>query len=259
LRRRIRIEVVDVWTMQVFVGMTRIAVAALAATVLAPLPMAGAAAYAQQPCAILCAPKLDLVLAAARTHLVDRPRVRSLTTGAESELGSKTLGEVIVAVTVPTALPRASLFASYQWFPNAERRSNPFTEYTEAEVGEDIRANVPSISMGASVAVVPASATHGWAALDARVGDLYSTAARPDDRSSYTHKLDLSVLGSVTPFAHAGGYLHGMSGVVVLDVVATGLPRRGDEVPKGSRVFLDDARAVTLTAGIAFPIAPSHR
>lgn len=224
--------------------------------------LAGSASAPAQPpdssCVLLCQPKLSLIVAANRSHVMASPRVRLLSTGAVQRLPSRTNLELILFLAVPTTIPRTTLFASTQWLPNAQAKANPFTEYTASEVGEPIRSNAPTVSLGAHLALVSKQSLGGWADLTAQVADLFSQSARPDDKSSYTHKLDLAALADVYPFAHVAkhSYVHGISGFLMLDGIVTGLPRAGDEVPKGTRVFLDDARAVTFLGGLAFPIAP---
>jgi len=44
----------------------------------------------------------------------------------------------------------------------------------------------------------------------------------------------------------------------ILDYVATGLPKAGDEVPVG-RVFESDARPTSLIAGLSLPVTPPAR
>jgi hypothetical protein len=114
--------------------------------------------------------------------------------------------------------------------------------------------------MGASVALLPAAETHGLFDLAANVGDLYSQAARPTDKSAYTHKLDLDLLAHVHAFAWTprSTWVHRVTMFSILDYVATGLPKAGDEVPVG-RMFLDDARPTSLIVGLSLPVTPPAR
>ena len=52
----------------------------------------------------------------------------------------------------------------------------------------------------------------------------------------------------------ANTYLHGVKLVTLLDYVASGLRRGGDEVPKGERVFLAGVHSASLIAGLSFPL-----
>ena len=110
------------------------------------------------------------------------------------------------------------------------------------------------------VALLRPAETRGWVELAANVGDLFSHAARPDDASDYTHKLDLNLLTHLHAFAWTppDTYLHRVSVYGLLDYVATGLARAGDEVPEG-RVFVTDARPLSLVIGLALPLTPANR
>ncbi len=217
---------------------------------------------AQDHCAVICAPSINVMPSLIRSHIFSRPTVRLLPSGQVEQLPSSSNLEIIVAATAKTAIPRTSLLMSVEWLPNATTRANPFTEYTASNIGAPaIRANSPSVTMGVSFDVTPVAGPHKWGALAFNVGDIYGPAARPLDASEYTHKLDLDLVGTVTPFATLphGNYLHAVSPFAILDYIATGLPHAGDQVPKGERVFLNDARSASLIIGISFPIAPLKR
>lgn len=231
--------------------------AALAALLLLPLALP---AQAGKHCAVLCAPTVTLMPAVLRTHIVAAPRVETVATGVRHQLPGTSSFELIVAAAAPTALPRLSVYGSVQWLPNATTSRNPFTLYTASELGTGVRANAPTWSAGASLSVLPATETAGWLDAAVNVADLFSQAARPEDKSSYTHKLDLELLTHVHPFA-AGPptmWLHRVAVFAILDYVATGLPRAGDEVPVGRR-FVSAARPLALVAGLALPITPSAK
>jgi hypothetical protein len=209
---------------------------------------------------VLCAPSVSLMPAVIRTHLFGGPRVRALATGAERRLPGSSDFEMIIAVAARTAVPRLSLFGSVQWLPDASEQRNPFTLYTASELGEPVRANAPTATMGASVSLLPASGTSELFDLAANVGDLFSQAARPSDKSAYTHNLDVELAAHLHAFAWAprDTGLHRVTAFSLLDYVATGLPRAGDEVPVG-RVFETDARPTSLIAGLSLPITPPAR
>jgi hypothetical protein len=219
-------------------------------------PLAAAAQGAK--CPSICAPTFTFMPGGVTSNVINAPKVRSLTTGSVHTLPSKTNIELIGSLVFPTAVPRTSLYLSVQWLPTAKTAENPFTLYTAHEVGDTIRANQPSVSLGATFGVLTPKQTRGWFGLNVNVGDLYSAAARPQDTHVYTHKLDLDLVGTLNVFSKlpAWNYLHGVGVYGILDWVATGLPHAGDEVPKGERVFVNDARPFTLIAGLSLPIAP---
>jgi hypothetical protein len=184
--------------------------------------------------------------------------VRELATNQVVTLPSKSSLELIGAFVAKTGIPWANLFASIQWLPNAKESANPYTLYTASDVGEQLRANAPSVNMGANFVLMKPPLTKGWFKLDGNVSDLFSKAAEPDDKSSYSHKLDLDLIGTLNVFNELpkAEYLHRVGVYGILDFVATGLPKAGDEVPKGERVFIDDARSVSLIVGLSLPFAP---
>ncbi len=227
------------------------------AVIVVLLPSASAAAQQQQQCKLLCSPTLAIEPTAITSHLFSQPRVRAIGTGTVESLPSTTNLQIIVATSVKTLWPRVSLYGSIQWLPNATEARNPFTLYTASDLDtRKIRANAPTASGGLSLSLLEATDTRGWFSIDAHVGDLYSNAARPNDNGSYTHKLDLGLVGQWNAFAwlpkHT--YVHGAALFALLDYVATGLPKAGDEVPKGERVFLDDVHTASLITGLSIPL-----
>ncbi|MFL5615025.1 MAG: hypothetical protein ACJ796_15275 [Gemmatimonadaceae bacterium] len=227
--------------------------------VMASLMLVGTVeAQQSKQCAILCAPDFTLMPGVIRTHAFRAPRVRELPSNQVVTLPGKSSFELIGAFVAPTHVTWASLFASVQWLPNAKESANPYTLYTASDVGQQLRANAPSVTMGVSLALLAPTLTHGWFTLDGNIGDLFSQAAEPDDESSYSHKLDLDLVGTLHPFSELpkSEYLHRVGVYGILDFVATGLPKAGDQIPKGERVFLDDARSISLIVGLSLPIAP---
>jgi hypothetical protein len=229
--------------------------AALAACLCLAAP---ASAQTSRQCAFLCAPTITLMPGVLRTHLFGGPTVRSLSSGDEHRLPSSTNAEIILSVASQSAIPRLSLFGSLQWLPNATEARNPFTLYTASELGTSVRANAPTATFGVSGSLLPATQTHGWVDLALNVGDLFSQAARPDDKSSYTHKLDLDLVTHVDAFAWTpkSTWIHRVSIFGILDYVATGIPRAGDVVPQG-REFMTRARPTGLIIGLALPVTPA--
>lgn len=230
------------------------AVAALA------IPATVAAQRSRPRCTVLCAPSVDLMPALLRSHVFGGPEVRNLATGATSRVPSLSNFEMIVAVASRTAVPHLSLFGTVQWLPNASEQRNPFTLYAASQLGGAVRANAPTVTLGLSASVLTAAQTAGVVDVDLNVGDLYSQAARPGDRGAYTHKLDLDLVTHWHAFAWAPPrtYAHRLTLFAVVDYVASGLPRAGDDVPQGRR-FLENARPTSLVFGLDLPITPRSR
>jgi hypothetical protein len=231
--------------------------ATIAFTLIASAP-ATLRAQSKKDCHILCAPTFAIWPEVHRSHLFNHPRVRNLSTGAVTELPSKNNLLLLFLVSVPTQLPRFSLLFNVNWLPTARATANPFTEYTASELGTNPRANLPAVAAGASYQVLTDDQTGGLLDVTPYVDDLLSSAARPEAKSDYTHKLETGVTATVGPFAHLSphSWLHGVRIAGTLDWVLTGLPQAGDEIPKGERVFLDDAKGYSASLGITLPVAP---
>lgn len=234
--------------------MRRMTLAVMGLCVAAPVSRAQTAT---RSCAVLCTPVVTLMPSMLRTHLFGGPRVETIATGAEHRLASSSDFQLIVATAAQTALPRISAFMSVQWVMNASEARNPFTQYTVSELGGGVRANAPTVTAGLSALALAAKQTHGLVDVAVNVGDLFSQAARPGDRSAYTHKLDLDlvthwhVFNALPPQTYA----HRVTAFGILDFIATGLPQAGDEVPQGRR-FIENARPAALLLGLALPITP---
>jgi hypothetical protein len=215
-------------------------------------------AQSKKSCHVLCAPTFAIWPELHRSHLFNHPRVRNLSTGVVTELPSKNNLLLVFLVSVPTQLPRFSLMFNVNWLPTARTTENPFTEYTASELGTDPRANLPAVAAGATYQVLTDYQTGGLLDVTPYIDDLLSSAARPEAKSDYTHKLETGVTATVGPFAHLPphSWLHGVRIAGTLDWVVTGLPQAGDEIPKGERVFLDDAKGYSASIGITLPVAP---
>jgi hypothetical protein len=212
------------------------------------------------PCRVVCSPVVSVMPALIRSHLFGGPRVINTATGAIRRLPSSSNFELIVAAASETRVSRLGLFGSVQWLPNAAEGRNPFTLYTASELGGAVHANAPTATLGASAKALTADETHGALDVSVNVGGLFSKAARPSDRSAYTGKLDLELFTTWHVFAWTPPrtYVHRISAFALLDYLATGLPRTGDEVPKGQR-YLDDARPTSLIAGLSIPLTPGGK
>jgi len=212
---------------------------------------------AQKQCNFLCAPSVVIEPSMITNHLFSRPGVRALSTGAVHTLPSTTNLEIVVAASLKTLWPTVSLYGSVQWLPNATAARNPSTLYTASDVDADkIRANAPTASGGVSFTLIQPTETKGLLSINANVGDLFSNAARPNDASAYTHKLDLGLVGTWNVFESLPKhtYAHSLAVVTLLDYVATGLPKAGDEVPKGERVFVNSVHSPSLIIGLSIPL-----
>ncbi len=240
-----------------------IVVAALAGALLArPAPAQQEflrPAAAKKECKLLCAPKFSISPSIGVTNVFDSPRVLSLPDSTVRELESEENFFLFLTMVIPTAIPRTSLEMQVGWAPWADRDSNPFTGFTADDLDEDdIDANELTVDLGVNFDLIRMKDTNGWFGLTFEVLDNFTPAAQPEDARTYTHKLNLELDGvfGIFNWLPKGSYLKNVTAYAELDYVATGLPEEGDEVPKGKRVFLDDASPWTFFAGLTFPIAP---
>lgn len=104
---------------------------------------------------------------------------------------------------------------------------------------------------------LPDSKTKGWVSSHFDVVDKFSPAERPDSTKAYTHKLDLELDTALHVFnwLPEGRWLRGVEFETSLDYLVTGLPRKGDAFPDGSR-YLDDASRWSISFVIVVPVAP---
>ena len=79
-----------------------------AVTVAMMLGAVSLAAQQQKPCHSICAPTLTLEPAAIISHIIDRPRVRDLTTDKITRLPQTTNLIIQLVLTAPTVMPRSS-------------------------------------------------------------------------------------------------------------------------------------------------------
>ncbi len=89
------------------------------------------------------------------------------------------------------------------------------------------------------------------------VVDQLSPAARPDDKSVYTHKLDFELDTAFLIFHRLPeqNWIRNVEVELSLDYLATGIPKAGDLFPDGV-LYLEDASPWSLSIVFVFPIAP---
>ena len=217
-------------------------------------------AQGQQDCKMLfCSPSLTVSPSAMVTNVFDGPRVRRLSDGAVRTLDAEARFAMVFTLTIPTTIPRTSAFTQLLWTPFADRSTNPFTGYATDDGGAEERiGNAPLYEFGLQLDLLPARQTGGWLRVDAQVIDQFGPAGRRGDDRTYTHKLNLALDAAVSllRWLSEENWFRHLELYTTLDYLATGLPRAGDEVPRGELVYLDDASPWTLWAGLTIPVAP---
>jgi hypothetical protein len=195
-----------------------------------------AAAQAEAPCRLLCAPSLKIEPAVTVGNLFAAPRVADDRQQVSLDRRESSF-EVVVALGVPTQLPWLAM--------TAEAIVQPFAQDA-----------TPELELEANLVWLPARLTRGWVSSHADIVDKYSPAERPTDRRAYTHKLNLELDTTVAAFKWLpkGRWLRDVELEVSLDFVATGLAKRGDLVDGGR--LLDDASPWSASLVLVLPLAP---
>jgi hypothetical protein len=193
-----------------------------------------AAAQAPTACRVLCTPQLLIEPTVTIGNLAKAPRVRRAT-GEEDRHGRETVFEIILAVDIPTTLPRLG-----------------FT--TEAIFVPFVRDNTPQLELEANVEWLKAEQTKGWVSSHADIVDKFSPAERPTDDAAYTHKLNFELDTAVAVFRklRAGHWLRDVEIEGSLDYVATGLPKAGDRI--NGDTFITAASPWSFSLVVVIPI-----
>ena len=208
----------------------------LAVFVLSLLSASEAAGQATPPCRALCTPDFKVEPTITFTNLFGSPRIVD-EQGTTTHEPRGTEFEVILSLGLPTR-------ASWLEF-TVEAIFLPFD-----------RESTPELEFETNFIWLSGERTRGWLSSHFDVVDKFSPAKRPTDRRAYTHKLNLELDTSFSLFnwLPQGRWLRGVELEGSLDYVATGLPRRGDEVD-GVR-FLDRASPWSFSVVFVLPVAP---
>ena len=205
---------------------------AAAATLLA-MP---AAAQPANTCRLICELEWKIEPTFTIDNLAQRHRVE--TEGIAERVSRKLVFETVFALDMSTPL---------HWLGfTAEAITAPFADANEVQL--EFETNFHWLLE---------SKTKGWVSSHFDVVDKFSPAERPDSTAAYTHKLDLELDTALHIFnwLPQGRWLRGVELETSLDYLATGLPRKGDVFPDGSR-YIDDASPWSLSFVIVIPVAP---
>jgi len=213
------------------------------------------AAQQDSPCAFLCAPKLKIEPTWTVENLTKRPQVEI--DGQVEQVPRETVFELIVALEVPTEIPRVGFTLEAIFLPFGGTAVHPFTGGTAGELGRDeIRDNGIEIEAEVNFDVLEAGQTGGWVSSHVDIVDKFSPGATPRAASVYTHKLNFEWDTAFHVFHRvpAGQWLQDIEAEVSLDYVATGLAQAGDII--GGERLLGDVSPWSLSFVFAFPLAP---
>ena len=211
-------------------------------------------------CLFLCRPELKIEPTFTVENLFSRHRVAEFegdqqvgVTRAEREV----VFETILALDIPTEIPRVGLTFETIFIPFASGDENPCTGATAEDLGRtSIRDNSPELEIELNLEWLRPEDTNGWVASHFDIVDKISPAERPRDRSAYTHKLNFELDTAVHIFnwLPKGNWLRNIEVEASLDYVATGLARAGDRI--GKELFLDNAGGWSFSLVFVIPLVP---
>lgn len=158
--------------------------------------------------------------------------------GVTERVTRETIFETVLALDISTKVPWLGF--------TAEMIASPYSDSNEVQLEFESNLHWLADSM-----------TRGWVTSHFDVIDQFSPAKRPDITRAYTHKLDFELDTALHVFnwLPEDRWLHGVEFETSLDYLATGLPKKGDVFPDGSR-YLDDASHWSFSFVFVIPIAP---
>ena len=218
------------------------------------------AASSQQRCAFLCVPDVKLEPTVTIEHLFGAARVEELEDGvvvATTREEREAVFELVLAVGIPTEIPRVGFVIETIFVPFGETDTHPFTGATAADAGRaSFRDNGIEIELELNLTILEAAQTGGWVESHFDIVDKISPGGIPGAGSVHTHKLNFELDTAFLPFSRLpeDNWLHHFEIEGSLDYVATGLPKAGDVV--GGERYLDDASAWSFSLVGVIPLAP---
>lgn len=216
---------------------------------------AAAAAQGEPRCAFLCAPELKIEPTWTIENLGARPRVE--VDGQAERVARETVFELILALDVPTTIPRVGFTFEAIFVPFGGTSVHPFTGATAAGAGRDaIRDNGIEIETELNIDLFGTEQTGGWVSSHFDIVDKFSPGDTPRAKSVYTHKLNFEWDTAFHVFSRLpqGHWLRNVEAEVSLDYLATGLPKAGDVI--GGERFLTKASPWSLSFVMVVPLAP---
>jgi hypothetical protein len=208
-----------------------------------------------RPCTILCAPELKIEPTFTIEHLAQRHRIA--TDGDVERVDREMVFELIVAVDIPTQIPRIGLTLEAIFIPFGETSVHPFTG-APAAGPSSIRDNGVEIESELNIHLFDEEQTDGWVSSHFDIVDKFSPGETPRASSVYTHKLNFEWDTAFHVFSRVqrAQWLRNVEVELSLDYLATGLSKAGDVI--GDERFLDKASPWSLSFVFVFPLAPSN-
>ena len=215
---------------------------------------------AQPQCMFLCTPEVKIEPTVTVEHLFGAARVEELDNGtviASTTQEREAVFEMVLAVGIPTEIPRVGFTVETIFVPFGETGIHPFTGSTAAEAGRaSFRDNGIEIELELNLTVLEAEQTGGWVESHFDIVNKISPGETPSAGSVHTHKLNFELDTAFLPFSRLpdDNWLHHFELEGSLDYVATGLPKAGDVV--GGERYLDNASAWSFSLVGVIPLAP---
>ena len=211
-------------------------------------------------CFLLCTPSLKFEPTWTIGNLFRPAKVAKLAAGEPVEVtqeGRESKFESILALDIPTQIPRLSFGVEAIWAPFEGTDRNVFTGNTASELGvKEIRDNPLELEFEANLHWLEAEQTRGWVGSHFDIVGQYSPSERPKDLGLYTHKLnfELDTAISIFNWLPQGNWLRNLELEFSLDYLATGIHKAGDRF--GDEVFITGASPWSLSILVIVPIAP---
>ena len=211
-------------------------------------------------CFFLCAPEVKIEPTFTFEPIFSLPTVGELDVGTimtPRRVETETVFELVLAVGIPTEIPRVDFTVETIFIPSGTSETNPFTGVTAVQRGRSsFRGNEIEFELELNLGLVESEQTGGWIESHFDIVDKISAAKRPEDTSSYTHKLNFEWDTSFLVFRRLpdGNWLRNVEVEASLDYVATGLPKAGDVV--GGEYFVSDDSPWSFSLVFVFPLAP---
>ena len=211
-------------------------------------------------CFFFCRPELKIEPTFTVENLFNRHRVAEMDgdTQVGVELAEReVVFEMVLALDIPTEIPRVGFTFETIFVPFASGSENPFTGKTAGDLGRSsIRDNLPEVEFELNLEWLRSEDTGGWVGSHFDIVDKISPSERPADASVYTHKLNFELDTAVNVFNWLpnGNWLRNIEVEGSLDYLPTGLPRAGDRI--GNELFLVDASRWSFSLVFVVPLVP---
>lgn len=224
------------------------------------VPATPAAAQDSDTCFFFCRPELKIEPTFTVENLFNRHRVAEM--DGDEQVGvelaeREVVFEAILALDIPTEIPRVGFSFETIFIPFSSGSKNPFTGKTAGDLGRSsIRDNSPEIEFELNLEWLRSEDTGGWVGSHFDIVDKISPSERPADASVYTHKLNFELDTAVHVFnwLPSGNWLRNIELEGSLDYLPTGLPQAGDRI--GNELFLDDASRWSFSLVFVVPLVP---